>query len=146
MHPVLCTNTHHDVTDLVNHGLVKNTKTWICWKQNIIFLPNKKILDLCPRWHILRSYRFLVEVTFKGCLNLTGFRLTLWHIGLGLKKYLNYLVDSDWFYFNKAERLLQKYESFTWIFCWAVAVVIQSSLASLIFLGQIMWGVWKAKC
>ena len=24
-----CTNTHHDVTDLVNHGIVKNTKTWI---------------------------------------------------------------------------------------------------------------------
>ena len=26
MHPVTCTNTHHDVTDLVNHGMVKNTK------------------------------------------------------------------------------------------------------------------------
>ena len=26
MHPVLCTNTHHDVTDLVNLGIVKNTK------------------------------------------------------------------------------------------------------------------------
>ena len=25
MHPVSCTNTHHDVTDLVNHGMVKNT-------------------------------------------------------------------------------------------------------------------------
>ena len=24
--PVSCTNTHHDVTDLVNHGMVKNTK------------------------------------------------------------------------------------------------------------------------
>ena len=22
-----CTNTHHDVTDLKNHGMVKNTKT-----------------------------------------------------------------------------------------------------------------------
>ena len=26
MHPVSCSNTHHDVTDLVNHGMVKNTK------------------------------------------------------------------------------------------------------------------------
>ena len=26
MHPVSCTDTHHDVTDLVNHGIVKNTK------------------------------------------------------------------------------------------------------------------------
>ena len=24
---VSCTNTHHDVTDLVNHEMVKNTKT-----------------------------------------------------------------------------------------------------------------------
>ena len=65
MHPVLCTNTHHDVIDLVNHGMVKNTKTWISWKRNIIFLRNKKILKLCFRWHILRSYRLLAEVTFK---------------------------------------------------------------------------------
>ena len=27
IHLVSCTNTHHDVTDLVNHGMVKNTKT-----------------------------------------------------------------------------------------------------------------------
>ena len=27
MHPVSCKNTHHDVTDLVTHGIVKNTKT-----------------------------------------------------------------------------------------------------------------------
>ena len=26
MHPVSCTNTHHDVADLVNHEMVKNTK------------------------------------------------------------------------------------------------------------------------
>ena len=59
MHLVSCTNTHRDVTDLVNHGMVKNTKPWISWERN------KKILNLCFRWHILRSYRFLVEVTFK---------------------------------------------------------------------------------
>ena len=28
MHLVSCTNTH-DITDLVNHGMVKSTKTWI---------------------------------------------------------------------------------------------------------------------
>ena len=38
MHPVSCTNTDHDVTDLVNHGMVKK------WK---ITLRNKKILNLC---------------------------------------------------------------------------------------------------
>ena len=60
MYHVSCTNTHHDVTDLVNHGMVKNIKTWISWEQNITFL-----LFLCLRRHILRSYFFVVEVTFK---------------------------------------------------------------------------------
>ena len=27
MHPVSCTNTHHDIIDLVNHGMVKNGET-----------------------------------------------------------------------------------------------------------------------
>ena len=31
----------------------------------MIFLWNKKILNLCFIWHILRSYRFVAEVTFK---------------------------------------------------------------------------------
>ena len=65
MHLVSCTNTHRDVTDLVNHGMIKNTKPWISWERNIIFLWNKKILNLCSRWHILRSHRFVAEVTFK---------------------------------------------------------------------------------
>ena len=29
MHPALCTNTHHDVTDSANHEFIKNIKTWI---------------------------------------------------------------------------------------------------------------------
>ena len=64
MHLISCTNTHHDVNDLVNDGMVKNIKTWISWERNIIFLRNKKILTLCFRWYILRSYRFIAEVTF----------------------------------------------------------------------------------
>ena len=65
VHLVSCTNTHRDVTDLVNHEMVKNTKTWISWEWNINFLRNEKILNLCFRWHILRSHHFLVEVIFK---------------------------------------------------------------------------------
>ena len=53
------------VTDLVNHGMVKSTKTGISSEWNIIFLQKKKILNLCFRWHILRSYHFVAEVTFK---------------------------------------------------------------------------------
>ena len=45
--------------------MVKNTKTCISWEQNIIFLRNQKILNLCLRWHILRSYCFVAEVAFK---------------------------------------------------------------------------------
>ena len=67
-----CTNTHRDITNSVNHGMVKNTKTWISWEWNIIFLLNKKILNLCLRWHIFRSYCFVAEVTFNLCL--------IWHI------------------------------------------------------------------
>ena len=66
MHPVSCTNTHHDVTYLLNRGMAKNTKTWISWERNLFFLQNKKILKLCVREDILRSYRFVAEVTFKS--------------------------------------------------------------------------------
>ena len=72
MHLVSCTNTHGDVTDLVNHGMVKNTKIWISWEWNIIFLWNKKFLNLRLRWHILRTYRFFAEVTFKHVI-------LIWH-------------------------------------------------------------------
>ena len=65
MYPVSCTNTYHDVRDLVNHGMVKNTKTWISGEWNIISLRNKKVLNLCFGWHISRSYHFVAEVTFK---------------------------------------------------------------------------------
>ena len=65
MHLVSCTNTHRDVTDLVNHEMVKNAKTWISSEWNTIFLRNKEFLNLCFRWHILRSYCFVAEVTFK---------------------------------------------------------------------------------
>ena len=65
--------TNHDVTDLVNHGMIKKIETWISWEQNITFLQNKKILGLGLRWHILRSYCFVAEVTFKGRLSLDVF-------------------------------------------------------------------------
>ena len=63
--PVSGTNTHHDVTDLVNHRTVKNIKFWMSQERNITFLWNKRILNMCLRWYILRSHRFVAEVTFK---------------------------------------------------------------------------------
>ena len=59
-------NTHHDVTYLVNHGMVENTKTWISCEWNRTFLRNKKTLYLCLIWHIFRSYQFAAEVTFNS--------------------------------------------------------------------------------
>ena len=50
MRPISCTNTHHDVTDLVNHGMVKNTETWITGERNTTFLPDKRILNPCPSY------------------------------------------------------------------------------------------------
>ena len=68
MYLVSCTLTHPDITYSVNHRMVKNTKTWISWEQNIFFLWNKKILNLCLIWHILRSYYLVAEVNFKGLI------------------------------------------------------------------------------
>ena len=64
MHPFSCNSTYLDVTDLVNHRRVKNRKNWISSEQNTTFLQNKKILNLCFKWHILRSYCFVAEITF----------------------------------------------------------------------------------
>ena len=44
MHLFSCTNTHHDFTDFVDPGMVKNTKTIISRERKITFLPNKKFL------------------------------------------------------------------------------------------------------
>ena len=51
MHSFSCTNTNHDVKDLVNHGIVENTESWsllkqkklISWELKLTFLWNKKI-------------------------------------------------------------------------------------------------------
>ena len=41
MHVASCTNTHHEVTDFADLGMVKNTKTWIPWQ---LFYEIKKFL------------------------------------------------------------------------------------------------------
>ena len=67
MNLVSCNNTHHDVTNLVNQGMVKNTKTWISRERNITFLQNKKkIITRASNDTFLRSYCFLAEVTFNN--------------------------------------------------------------------------------
>ena len=72
MQPVSCTNTHHDVIiHLVNHGMFKKRKTWISWEWHITFLWNKNILNLFLRWHILRNYNFVAEVTFMNWMQKT---------------------------------------------------------------------------
>ena len=67
MYLVSCANTHRDLTDSLYllTIMVKNTKVWISWERNIIFLRNKGNFNVCFRWHILRTYRFVAEVTFK---------------------------------------------------------------------------------
>ena len=46
-------------------GKSRDRQIWISWERNIAFLRNKKILNLCLTWHILRSCCFVAKVTFK---------------------------------------------------------------------------------
>ena len=46
--------------------MVKNIKVWISRERKVTFPWSKKIINLCLRWHILRSYRFEAEVAFNG--------------------------------------------------------------------------------
>ena len=90
----LCTNTHHDITDLVNHGFVKNTKTRISWEQIITFLKNKKKFLICASDHILKSYRLVAEVSFNVELETSFLNL-------------NYRLRREWYWWVPAdERLL----------------------------------------
>ena len=57
---------NHNVTKLVNHEIVKNTKTWIFWEWNTTFLQNKKILNLHLRRHNLKGYQLAAKVNFRG--------------------------------------------------------------------------------
>ena len=50
MHPVSCNNTHCDITDLVNHGMVKN-------KKKLEYLENRTLF-----FYKIKSYCFLVDV------------------------------------------------------------------------------------
>ena len=60
MRHVSCTNARHDVKDLVNHGMVENTK----------------ILNLFLRRHILWSYHIVAKVTFNAEDKAILFQLT----------------------------------------------------------------------
>ena len=66
MNPVSCNNIHHDVTDLVNHGMVKNTKTLISLEQNIIFVRIKKNSSLAPPMTHFERLPFHSRVNFNS--------------------------------------------------------------------------------
>ena len=64
MRPVSCTNTHHDVKIWQIMGWLKiQTLEYL---ENGTFLRNKKVLKLCLRQHILRTYSFVMEVTYNN--------------------------------------------------------------------------------
>ena len=56
------------IWNIMGHGLVKNTKTWISWEWNITFIWNKKI-NLHVRWHISVSFSFVLKVSFNNRSN-----------------------------------------------------------------------------
>ena len=64
MRPVSCTNTHHGVKIWQIMGWLKiQTLEYL---ENGTFLRNKKVLKLCLRQHILRTYSFVMEVTYNN--------------------------------------------------------------------------------
>ena len=70
MHPVY--NTHYDVTDLVSHGMVKNTKIWISWEKNVTFLNSwsvpqmtqfeKSLFCIGGNLQDLASYKHMISI------------------------------------------------------------------------------------
>ena len=44
MHPVSCTNTHPDVTDLINNGMLKKQKLEYLQNETQLFFETKKFL------------------------------------------------------------------------------------------------------
>ena len=121
-------NTHRGITNLVNHGMVKSLKTWISWERNITRTWNEKVLNLCFRWHILRSYHFVAGVTFKHLQKcnhsgtLTGFLFLKSHSHV-LKKFFICFNDSpskmmkNAFYFIlKALFVLKIFKFSSWLF------------------------------
>ena len=68
---------------------------------NIIFLQNKKILNLYFRWHILRSYRLGAEETFN---NFLFDRWDLSHFFVSSENPINliFFIKISWFIVSKA--------------------------------------------
>ena len=124
MHPISCSNTYHCVKDLVNDGMVKNTKLWISWEWNITFLRNEKILNLCRGWHILRCYRFIAEVTWQHRALLTTFRksvlLSLMTLFLGI--FLTGFCILHIFMPDFKQNILE--EKRWWFFCFSFVFLI----------------------
>ena len=65
MQPASYTNTYHDIKNLVNHGIVIKLKNLNILRTEHKFAMKQKKFNLCLRWHILRSYHSVAEVTFK---------------------------------------------------------------------------------
>ena len=78
----------------LNHNLIlfseKNYK-----KQAPMFYQNYSVETFCITYSqdILQfSFKKSLDLDLENLRLISGFRLTLWYIGLGLKKYLNYLI------------------------------------------------------
>ena len=115
----------------------------------------------------LRLTLWYIQLRLEKYLNyFTGLGLILWYVGVRLENYSDYytildlnwfydildldlknsrtkLLNSDLFYYNHAEMPLEKFEI---LLEFSVnQLLIQSSLASLVFLDQTMCCVWKTK-
>ena len=74
-------------------GCLKILKLGYLEKERQIFLRNKKVLNLCFRWKILRSYCFVAEVTFNILIHYQIF-----------KGYLCYKTILSWIRWQKIDQ------------------------------------------
>ena len=95
---------------------------------------------MCLKWHILRSYRFVVEVTFKGVLrrNIEHFLKRPYRKNLEFLKWNNFSISNRlhfWF--------LQKYEPppLNFIFSWKICDANNDNVLRII--GSLLLNVWS---
>ena len=85
MHLISCTNADCDITDLAKKIIKKYLKIQkheYLENGTYFFYEIKKILNLRFRWHILRSYHFVAEVTFLMSLRNNFLKLSKWYCAL----------------------------------------------------------------
>ena len=110
MHPVSCTNTHHDVTDFANHWMVLKTESW---EWNINFPRNEKIPNLCHRLLVLRFFGLVADLTCKS-FDQFWFKM-IWYIRCWSRFWYNILAETFCWKFKWLENWMYQHLVFFFV-------------------------------